>query len=133
MTNLSYIFIIQLPLSATSHYCQYFENGTRLISIATVSLEFPRYKACNGTQRYRYGLLHNRRPFFFFSFIQLFLVYPSRNRQFHYPEYFFVSLAHKVKPFGNRRNRCRRIISRTISCLDRVSGATGGEIHREIK
>ena len=50
------------------HYCQY-ENGTRLISIATASriseLQTPHWHAA-------LWLLHSRRPFFFL--IQLFLV-----------------------------------------------------------
>lgn len=71
VTNLSYISIIQLLLPATSHHCQYFENGTRLISIATAS----RISALQTPQRHAaLSLRLTSQRSSFFLFIQLFLV-----------------------------------------------------------
>jgi len=111
------------------HYCQYVENGTRLISIATTSrisaLQTPHWHAA-------LRLLHNRRNLFLF--IQLFLVppYPSCNRQFHYPAYFFV----RAKSEAVRKSQ-KSLPEDCIvyDFLSRIAcrGATASEIHREIK
>jgi len=70
-------------------------------------------------------------PKTFFLFNSSSYLYPSCNRQFHYPVYFFV----RAKKWN-----CLEITEIAAGELyhvwflsDRVSGATGSEIHREIK
>lgn len=91
------------------HYCQYVENGMRLISIATASrisaLQTPHWHAA-------LWLLHNRRPFFYPTVPCICIHRATGNSIILY----IFSLAQKVKLSGNHRNRCRRIISCTISC-----------------
>lgn len=130
VTNLSYIFIIQLLLPATSHYCQYSENGTRLISIATVS----QISSTQHTQRYATPIVTA-----YFTTEDLFFCLSDRSLYIHRAtgnsiilSIFSYVRAQSETVWKSQKSLPEDYISYDF-LLDRVSGATGSEIHREIK
>lgn len=126
VTNLSYIFIIQLLLPATSHYCQYSENGTRLISIATVS-------RISSTQTQRLSLWLTSQPkIFFFCLSDCSLYIHRATGNSIILSIFSYVRAQSETVWKSQKSLPEDYISYDF-LLDRVSGATGSEIYREIK